>query len=414
MISLRVIAKEIGAKRIRLYLAILSVAWGTASIAFMLSIGEGLRLAFMNKIGGGGTTTLAVQPSVTSLNYKGTPKGTPISLFYLNHDDLDNIPGIDLVAPVKQFNATVMTSAKHAFASPVATVPAYKNISMIQTVAPGRFIDRVDMNQQKRVAYLGSEVAKTLFPRMHNPIGMTIRLGGEVFRVIGVSSSAMSFNQYGGTVANQVIIPLSTYQGLTGNQTVNQFVFQLHNTADLDMVKRELTDYFAKSSGFSPGDDSALVFNDSAKTANTLNKFLYGFQAFLGMIGGITLFISGVGIANIMYISIKGATRIIGTQMAIGATSMNILMHYFLEAMFITLIGGLVGIMLTLMINGLFDVMPIHAQFYVQMGSPKPTLSWGVLVVVIAVLGFIGFLSAIFPARNAASISPAIALREEG
>ena len=414
MISLRVIFKEIGSQKLRLILAIFSVAWGTASISFMLSIGQGLRESFVKKASGGGDVTLAIQPFYTTKSYHGVPKNSKVRFTEKSLMMFASIPGVKEITNTKTFVAKTRRGKRTSYASPVAVTPNYASIESIDAAKGGRFINYLDIKKGKKVAFIGDQVAKWLFPKIEDPVGATINVGGELFEVVGISSSSMGFSNYGSSVSNQVLIPLSTYRQLSGDFDVTQSIFLLDKNANIEKIKENVLDIVASEEGFSPKDKGAINFSDSASTAKVMNTFLFGFEVFLGIIGGMTLLVSGVGIANIMYMSIKRATRIIGTQMAIGATYGSILIHYFIEAIIITLFGGIVGLLSTWGVVELIDIIPIQSKVYAQLGSPRPILSWGVLVTVIVVLGLIGFLAAFFPAKNAALTEPALALREEG
>jgi len=413
LISLRVIFNEIVAQKIRLILAIFSVAWGTASIAFMLSVGEGLRVSFMSQASAGGKITLSAQPGYTTKNYQGTPKNSQVFFTQENKKNFLKIAGVKDISSVNSFSATARNGRLVSYASPMATTPNYQQISSIEVASGGRFINYLDMREAKKVAFIGDQVSSTLFPGIENPVGLSFHLGSQVFQVIGISKTSLGFSSYGSSLSNQIIIPETTYMALSNNTVVSEYLFLLSKDADIDAIKNSVLRIIAKQQAFSIQDKDAIYFSDSQSSAKVLNTFLTGFQIFLGIVGGMTLLVSGVGIANIMYMSIKRATRIIGTQIAIGATYAMILSHYFLEALLITFTGGLIGVLATLSLVELLDVIPIQNQTYLELGSPKPLLSWSVLIVVIAVLGVTGFFAAFFPARNAARINPADALREE-
>jgi putative ABC transport system permease protein len=414
LISAKVIFKEILSQKLRLFLAILSIAWGTASIACLLSIGEGLRVSFMKKSSSGGNLTLAVQPFYTTKNFQGLPKGTKVRFTGDNAKSFLQLSGVKDIAMEKSFSALARNGKNIAYSSSAAVTPNYQLISSIQVQPGGRFINGLDMRESEKVAFIGEKVASSLFPKRENPVNMIFSLGNTQFKVIGVSKPAMGFGSYGSSVSNRIVIPRATYQVLTGDNDITQIVLLLEKGTDLESIKTQIINIVAKDQGFSSKDKGAISFSDSGGSAKKLDTFLMGFQLFLGIIGGATLLVSGVGIANIMYMSITRATRTIGTQMAIGATYANILMHYFIESMLITLTGGIIGILATVGLVELTDKIPIHNQTFVQLGSPRPMLSWGVLLVVVGALGLIGFFAAYFPARNAALISPAAALREEG
>jgi putative ABC transport system permease protein len=133
----------------------------------------------------------------------------------------------------------------------------------------------------------------------------------------------------------------------------------------------------------------------------------------LGLIGTLTLIVAGVGIANVMFISVKRATREIGIRMALGATSYKIMAYYGLEALITTAIGGIIGLLMAKGVVVIINKIPMKAELLQYFGSPRPVLSWTVMIVVIAILGAIGFLAGFFPARKAALINPAEALRYE-
>jgi len=162
---------------------------------------------------------------------------------------------------------------------------------------------------------------------------------------------------------------------------------------------------------FDPKDKQALYVWDVAENAKEMKNIMFGLQLFLGLIGGMSLLIAGVGVANIMYVSIKERTREIGIKMAIGAKRRYILSQFLIEALTITFAGGSLGMSLSYILTEGFKRIPIESDVLNFMG--RPTVSLDIGVVVILVLGLLGFLSGIFPAMRAASVNPVDSLRYE-
>ena len=393
---------------------IFSIAWGTATISFMLAVGEGLRMAFAKKVSNGGHVTLVVQPGTTSKSFHGFPKGTPTKIQKESIPQLDKLPGVLSISVEKSFTASVRRGKRNSYANPLAVTPNYAYVKHIVIQKGGRFLNLDDSRHTKKVIFIGSSVRKWLFPKIENPVGMSIMLGQEPFDIIGVVDSSGAGSGFGSNSASNVYIPLSTYEVLSGSHKIGMLTLLLRSPSAVASAKKSTRRILASYGSFSKDDTSAISFESSAESAKTMNVFLLGFQIFLGIIGFITLVISGVGISNVMFMSIKRATRIIGMQMAIGATQRTIRLHYFLESLLVTLAGGVLGLLVTSGLIGIFEIIPIHSASYIAMGSPVPILSWGVFFAVIIVLGVIGFFASFFPARKAAATNPAIALRNEG
>ena len=162
---------------------------------------------------------------------------------------------------------------------------------------------------------------------------------------------------------------------------------------------------------FDPTDEQALRLRNVAEDMKEFGNVMFGIQIFLGIIGGMSLLIAGVGVANIMYVSIKERTREIGIKMAVGAKRKYILMQFLIESLLITGVGGFFGMSLSYVLTEMFKRIPIESEVMDFMG--RPTVSPEIGLVVVAVLGAIGILSGIFPAMKAASINPVESLRYE-
>jgi len=414
MISIRHIVKDMLGQRTRIVLTVLAIAWGTASISGMLAVGEGLRVNFGKAMQSTGAGLLIIHRGFTSRSYHGIGKGTAINLtprelLRIKH----TVPGIKAMVGEYQFNAALSYQGKHTFASPRAVPPAFGIIRNIPIKPGGRFINPLDMQHQLHVIVLGNKVAAALFKHGINPLGKTVQLGGWTFQVIGVMHKKLQFNFFTAPDALQVWIPSSTYVTLTEARHYKSIIVQATDPHNMTALERHIRTVVANNNGVDPKDKHILRFINTEKTQDKTTNFFFGMQMFLGMIGGITLMVAGIGIANVMVASVTKATRQIGIQMALGAKSYYILCHYICEALLTTLIGGVIGIGFSYGMISLIKKIPLHGQFVNFIGRPEPIFSVTILLVVIAILGVIGFLAGLVPARKAACTDPAQALRYE-
>ena len=418
-IGIGMVLRGLSAQKRRIFLTILAIAWGTASIAGMLAVGEGLRQTFGRGISSGGSSIITVYPSYTSMDYKGVGKGVAV---LLNKDDVNNIKAslrkenieMNLVEGIYDFSAISSYKRQVIMGSGLAVLPKYFSVNAIKPNPGGRLISEVDEKNSLRVVVLGSKVAVNLFTSKVDPINKYILLGGNRFLVVGVIESAFKFGRGRNRPdeSNLFFIPKSTYKGLTEKLNYSSLFLSPKDPSQGDKIDKLIRRVVALRSGYNPEDSEFLLITDSAKTQETMNAIFLGMQVFLGVIGGITLLVAGIGIANVMFLSVKQNIKEIGIQMAIGARSINILFHYILEGLVTTFIGGILGLLLVKLIISLVGLIPVKGSFFAQIGSPKPILSVSVIIAAIIILGVIGFLSALFPAIRASRIDPAVALRE--
>jgi len=395
----------------RAVLTIAAIAWGTLALLLMLAFGEGLRISLYRGSQGMGSNLAIMWPGRTSVVFQGLPSGRPLR---------PRIEDIALLKSRLEGNAGVageMHNGSVVLESETATRTArvigasqdYGEIRNHIAQAGGRFLDPLDQRLRRRVIFLGDELAADLYGD-EDPVGRTLKLDRTPYTVVGVLIRKVMMGNYGGMESDHAVIPITTYKAQFGQDRLSHVVVKAADPRRM----QELIDGVHRVLGakylFDPEDPSVFsTWNTVESTATTTNMML-GIQLFLGLIGGLTLLVGGVGVANIMYAVVKERTREIGVQMALGARRAWITGPIVLEGLVYTALGGMIGVLMALGLIALLGLLPADGALG-MLG--KPTLSLHIGAAAAAVLGTIGMLSGYFPARRAASIDPAETLRYE-
>jgi putative ABC transport system permease protein len=400
--------------KLRFTLMILGIAWGTFAIASMLSIGEGLRISFGQATLNVGANLLTVTPTRSSQNFQGKHANAPIFLMKKDLRAIEAIPNITNISPQYSLTQNMIYDNKMLSESVLGVLPEYAQMHAISVVPGGRFISPLDIDRALPVIVLGTNTYKDFFTDSNkDPVGKYIKLGGKPFLIIGVMQKKPQIVAREAPDEFDNWIPLSTFTAMQNPTSINSISIRYGDLNFLSKLKLELQQTIAFNRGFNPADKDIVNFQDFSEQQTTVNNFFIGMQIFLGIIGLLTLIIAGIGIANVMYASINLATREIGIRMAIGAKTRQIISSYLFQSLAISVIGGLIGLILTLLlVNGL-RALELHGRLIETLGRPKPILSWFVVVIVISVLGVVGVLSGLFPAIKASRIDPAKALTYE-
>ena len=229
--------------------------------------------------------------------------------------------------------------------------------------------------------------------------------------MIGVMIKKMQMGMYGGPDWDKATIPATTFKTIFGDKYLDDMVYKPKDASKAEEVKKEIQKVLGAKYKFDPKDDKALSLWDVIEGQKIFSKVLLGFHIFLGIIGGMTLLIAGVGVANIMYVAVKERTREIGIKMALGAKRFHIMSQFLLESLLIAILGGSLGIVISVIIVEIWGAIPVKADWMQWIG--KPVISMEIAVITAVILGAIGILSGIFPSRKAATVNPIESLRYE-
>jgi putative ABC transport system permease protein len=414
LLFLKLIGREFKAQKLRMGLTILAITWGTISITLLMAFSVGLDHQFAKASKGLGSGIVIVWGGQTSLPYQGLPQGRRIN-FRTESGIIElirsRVVGIDMVAgEFLRWGQTLEYGKKQVNKLVCGTYPEYEVMRSHYAKAGGRFINQKDMDYKRRVVYLGTDVAEEIFGDGVNPVGEMIKINGIPFTVIGVMLEKLQDSNYHGPDEDYVVIPASTFLLIYGDPYFDNLVYRIKDGIDSKVVEKDLFRVLGAKYRFDPKDESALWIWDTVEDEKISRKAFLGITIFMWFIGGMTLLIAGIGVANIMYVAVRERTREIGTKIALGAERRHIIFQFMTEALSIAVIGGIIGIAFSVAVCALFRMLPMEGALEFL---GHPTVNWPVAVTTVMTLSFIGLFAGLFPARKAASINPVEALRYE-
>lgn len=399
--SLSISLNALKANKMRSFLTTLGIIIGVAAVISLVAITEGAKKMIENQLTALGGKSLIVNSGPKTKTGRTKADATIKPLTKADAEEIRKLDTVQYVSEILDTTATAVAGNKDWFTKIVGVSPEFIFIND-WFPSRGTFFNNYDVENAGLVAVIGSTIKENLFGSV-NPVGSKIRIGNFTYEVIGVLET-IGQTPSGKDQDDLIVVPFTSVQKrLLNDNTLDNISVSVHNKDDLQIAKEQITSVLQRTHNISPNGKSDFHIRTQENQINTINNVLKIMTVLLGSIASISLVVGGIGIMNIMLVSVSERTREIGIRMAVGAKELDILKQFLVEAVLLSLLGGLIGI-----VTGIF--ISRVASFFTQWPA---TVSIFAILVSFFFAAAVGIIFGIYPARKASKLNPIEALRYE-
>ena len=401
--------------RLRSALTMLGIVWGLVTVVLLLSYGHAVGDAVMEGFLGFGHNVIMVWGGQTSMQAGGQRSGQKI---HLKDGDMeairDSLPYLNAISRETDDAFSVKYGPKVVLIQSKAVDLPYGRMRRLD-IEQGRYFEADDFSEHRQVIIFGSHAAQKLF-NGYPPVGEVVEVEGQPFTVIGVLRNKIQDSSNNGPDNENIFVPFDTMRTLRKQRDPDSIVFQ-PSTSELHLrALQAVRTVLAQRHHFNPLDEKAIGSWDTIDDGKQLVQFSFALQVLLGIIGAMTLAVGGVGVMNIMLVSVTERTREIGLMKALGARPRDILLQFLIESLVLTFLAGLAGIIVAFITIYIVPPMPLYSAMYQTANHDGDIIlraSMGIMLASFVILTLVGIVSGLLPAMRAAKMDPVIALRHE-